>query len=249
MIATRSLALAAIAPLALALAACGSNDEAATAGVSSGEPIAAIEAPEGQSWLDITTVTPEDGYRLGNPDAPLRLIEYASHTCHVCASFSQEAKEPLEDYIADGRVSLEIRNQVHNALDLTIAMLVRCGAPENFHPLAGQAWSSFDEIMGTAQSSGAALEQAMQAPEGERFQRIAEAAGLLDFFAARGISRDQAMQCLAEPAAAERIVDNSNRQSDELNITGTPTFFLNDRRIEGTNWASVESALQQAGAR
>ena len=59
----------------------------------------------------------------------------------------------------------------------------------------------------------------------------------------------EAMQCLADTAKATDIVNKSQAQSDELQITGTPTFFLNGARVDGTNLASVEAALQAAGAR
>jgi protein-disulfide isomerase len=241
-------ALAALAPLALALAACGGTEETA-GGTPSGEPIAPISAPAGQSWVDTAAVTPQGGYVIGNPEAPIKLVEYASHTCSHCATFSQEASGPIEEYVASGRVSYEIRNQVHDAIDLTIAMLVRCGSPQSFHPLASQTWANFDQILGNAQANSAALERATQGQGGPNYPAIAEAAGLLDFFAARGISRDQAIQCLSDPAVGERIVQNSNEQSNELGVTGTPTFFINGSKIDGTNWSSVEAALQQAGAR
>lgn len=242
------LALIALAPLTFALAACGETEEAAGSTVTA-EPVAEVAAPAGQSWTETAAVTPEGGYRIGNPDAPIKLVEYASHTCSHCATFSQEASGPIEEYVASGRVSYEIRNQVHDAIDLTLAMLVRCGSPESFHPLANQAWANFDQIISTAQANGGALQQATQGQGGPNYPAIAEAAGLLDFFAARGISRDQAMQCLNDHSTAETIVENSNTQSEELGVTGTPTFFLNGNRIDGTNWASVEAALQQAGAR
>ena len=135
---------------------------------------------------------------------------------------------------------------------LTIALLARCGSPASFHPLANQAWVNFDSVMATVQANGAALEQASQAPDAQRFQAIAQAAGLIDFFAARGISRDQAMQCLADTAKAQQIVTASQTQSDELGVTGTPTFFLNGQLIELTRdpvWPQIEAALQNAGAR
>lgn len=245
----RRLPLFAIAgSAALALAACGGNSDEAAAPTSA-EAIAAIPAPDGTSWVETAHVSPQDGYVLGNPDAPIKLVEYASHTCSHCAVFSMEAAGPIEEYVASGRVSYEIRNQIHDPLDLTIAMLARCGAPESFHPLVQQAWASFDEMIQTAQANGDQLNAAIQAPPERRYQAIAEAAGMIDFFAARGISRDQAMQCLADPAKAEQIANNSQSQSDELGVTGTPSFFINGSRIDGTSWASVETALQQAGAR
>ena len=60
----------------------------------------------------------------------------------------------------------------------------------------------------------------------------ADAAGLLDFFAARGVSRDKATQCLGDTAKAESILNASNTQSEELGVTGTPTFFLNGAKLD-----------------
>lgn len=249
----RRIALAAVAaPLTLALAACDSTTEE---GPIQGDPIAPIAAPAGQSWVETAAETPEGGFVIGNPNAPLKLVEYASHTCSHCAAFSQEAAAELDEYVAKGTVSYELRNQIHDPIDLTIALLARCGSAQSFHPLANQAWQNFDSIMTTVQANGAALQQAQQAPQAQRFQAIAQASGLLDFFAARGISRDQAMTCLADIDKAQRIADASQTQSEELDVTGTPTFFLNGRLVEGTSWGpaqsnpGIEAALQAAGAR
>jgi len=240
----RHLAIAAIA--ALALAACNDSPEE---GGPAGEPIAAIAAPAGTSWVETAAITPEGGYVIGNPEAPLKLVEYASHTCHVCAAFAQEGAAGMDEIVATGVVSYELRNLIRDPIDLTIALLARCGAPQAFHPLANQAWQNFDAMMATVQANGAALQQAQSAPPAQRFQAIAQAAGILDFFAARGISNDQAMTCLADTAKAQEIATASQTQGDELEISGTPTFFLNGQLVEGTNWTSVQAALQRAGAR
>lgn len=246
----RRFTLAALAaPLSLALVACGSSDGTAD-GLPTGEAITAIAAPAGESWVETAAVTPEGGYVIGNPNAPLKLVEYASHTCHVCAAFSQEAAVPLDEYVSTGVVSYELRNLIRDPVDLTIAMLARCGEPVVFHPLANQAWANFDPLMQTIQSNAGAIQLASeQAPQAQRFQAIATASGLLDFFAQRGISRDQAMQCLSDTAKVQQVVDTSQAQSTELNITGTPTFFLNGNRLNETSWTAVEAALQTAGAR
>jgi protein-disulfide isomerase len=243
----RRLALAALAaPLVLAIAACNSEEKA---GAPTGEPIAKIAAPAGTSWVDTAVATPEGGFRIGNPDAPLKLLEFASHTCSHCAEFSQEASAPLDEYVNTGVLSYEIRNLIRDPVDLTIAMLVRCGEPAAFHPLANQAWANFTPLIEGFQANSAALDQASQAPQGQRFQAIAEAGGLIDFFAARGISRDQAMQCLANTDKAQQIAQLSDQQSTELNLTGTPTFFLNGKQLEGGTWKDIQPQLQAAGAR
>ena len=243
----RLSALLLAAPLALALAACSDNEAEETS--LSGEPIAAIAAPEGESWTDMAAETEMGGVLVGNPDAPLKLVEYASHTCSHCATFSAEAHEPLQGYIDSGVVSLELRNQVHDGIDLTFAMLARCGGTSTFYPLATQGWAELGTIIANAQANGEALNAAMMAEGDDRFQRIAAASGLLDWFAARGISQDQALTCLADPAVAETIIERSTTQSDELDVTGTPTFFLNGNKLEANSWAGIEPILQEAGAR
>lgn len=246
----RRAALAAlIVPMTLGLAACGSKD-AAGSGAEKGEKIASIAPPAGKTWADTVTVTPEDGYRLGNPDAPIKLIEYASLTCPHCADFSQKAAASLRDkYVASGVVSYELRNQVHDGLDLTMAMLVRCGTPESMIPLSEQVWGNLTTIVQGVQANGPKLEAAMKTTESGRYKAIADAAGLTDFFAARGISHDQAATCLAKPGFAEGIAERSSKQSEELGVDGTPTFFLNGRKLTEQTWEALEPVLQNAGAR
>ena len=245
----RHLALALLAaPLALALAACGSDEEE---GLPQGEPIAAIPAPAGTAWTETASETPEGGFVVGNPDAPLKLVEYASHTCPHCAEFAQAGAAGIDEYVEKGILSYELRNQIHDPLDLTIAMLARCGPPTSFQPLANQWWGNFQSVMTTAlQTNAEAMQAAQSAPSEQRFQALGQASGALDFFAARGISRDQAMTCLADTAKAQQIVDNSTKQSDELSVTGTPTFFLNGSLVPGTRWVEdIKPALERAGAR
>lgn len=235
-------------PLALALAACG--DEAETAGSLSGEPVAEVPAPEGQSWLDTVAVSDADGYIVGNPDAPIKLIEYASYTCGACANFIETGVEPLKsEYVESGRVSYELRNLVRDPIDLSVAVLARCGSPESFHPLSEQVWRNFQTIMGGAQANGQAIEAAMTGPEDERLVGVAEAVGLIDFFASRGLSRDQARQCLADTDKVQSIAENSNTQASQNDVTGTPTFFINGQQTDAEGWDQLEVALQEAGAR
>ncbi len=244
----RSAYLATLASFTLALSACGNSDEGA--GAIEGEPIAATPAPQGTSWVDTASKTAEGGFVLGNPEAPLKLVEYASHTCGHCATFSQEAAVPLqEEYIASGRVSYEIRPLLMNPLDVTIDTLAQCGAPESFHALSDQAWGSLQQFGDTLQANPAAYEAAMNAPPEQRFVQLAQSAGLIDFFAARGLSADQARQCLSDTAKIQQVADQSQRSAESNEVTGTPTFFLNGRRLQENTWAALEPILQRAGAR
>lgn len=240
------LSLIAAVPLLLA----GCDDPATEGGAAAGEPIAAIPAPEGTNWTDVVTVTPEGGYMIGNPDAPLKLVEYASHTCGACAVFAQTGKPPLkEKYIPTGVVSFELRNLVRDPIDLSIATLVRCGPKENMLPLADEAWGALNDIFASAETNNARLQAAGELPVEQRFIAIADSVGLIDFFAARGLSADQSRNCLADRTKVEGIANASTRQSEDLNVQATPTFLLNGRKLDVNQWPQLEPLLQRAGAR
>ena len=245
-----SLRFALAAPLALALAGCGDNAEESASTDLEGEAIAAIAAPDGSTWLETASTTEEGGFVLGNPDAPLKLVEYASHTCGACAYFAENGSIPLqENYVETGVVSYEIRPLLRDPLDVTISTLTRCGSPESFHALADQAWASLSEFGQALQTNGAAYEAAMSAPPETRFVQLAQAAGLIEFFAARGISADQARTCLADGDAITAMAQKSSEVASEAGVTGTPTFFLNGQRLDVNQWQGLEPILQRAGAR
>lgn len=243
----RSLALAAAA--SLALAACGGESDATKP--LEGAPVAATPAPAGTAWRDTVTETEFGGYLVGNPEAPLKLVEYGSLTCPTCARFSVEGSEPLLDkYVNSGRVSFELRNfAVHGTVDIVLARLARCGPKEAVIPLSDQVWANLQTLLAPVQTNAPQLEQAMTLPMNQRFAAFAEVAGFYDFFAQRGISADQARACLADVPAMEKLANETATQGQQFEVTGTPTFLLNGQKIEANSWAQVEPILQAAGAR
>ena len=78
----------------MALASCGGSDEK---GSLTGEPIAAVAPPAGKVWTEVAKKTPEGGYLIGNPDAKIKLIEFGSLTCHVCADFATQSGEEFNE--------------------------------------------------------------------------------------------------------------------------------------------------------
>ena len=237
------------APLVLGLAACDSADE--TTQAPQGEPVAEVAPPEDTSWSETVVTTDRGGYLVGNPDAPIQLVEYGSLTCPGCAGFAAQASEPLmNEYVDSGRVSFEFRSFIiHGPLDLVLTRLIGCGAKESAVPLADQIWANLPQIQQRAYADQTALERALVLPEDQRFVAFAEVAGLYDFFAARGISRDQAATCLADFEEMKRLAELSQSYANDDNIRGTPTFLLNGSQLSETSWDSVEAALQRAGAR
>ncbi|WP_404479867.1 thioredoxin domain-containing protein [Novosphingobium sp. BL-52-GroH] len=237
------------APLALGLAACGKKDE--TASPTSGEPIAKIAAPAGKSWADTVEKTADGGYRIGNPEAPIKLIEYGALSCSHCAEFAKESFTKLrDDYVASGRVSYELRYFMLNVFDVPASLLATCGSTEAVIPLSEQFWAWQPTMFQNMQNADKAKLTALESlPKEKQIGAVAEVSGMTEFFASRGIARDQANACLADTAKAKTLADQTQKGTDEFNISGTPTFIINGNNVGSMAWKELEAKLQQAGAR
>lgn len=235
-----------IAAMALAVAACG-DKSAAPAGDAAAP--AAVAAPAGQNWVEVVAATPEGGFRMGNPDAKVKLVEYASLTCPHCREFHESAAATLKSkYVASGNVSYEYRNFVLNGPDFAATVLARCqgaaaffGLLDNFY--ADQAgWTEpFGRI------SKADQEAMGKMPEDQAIRRMAELGGLADYVKLRGIPRAKFDQCLADPAQQKAVSDLRNQAVSEYKLTGTPGFIINGTVQDGVyTWADLEPKLQAA---
>jgi len=244
-----TIAAVSLATLSIGLVAC-KKDAAAPGATQTAAALPKVAPPAGKQWADVVVATPEGGYRMGNPDAPLKLIEYGSLTCPHCAAFSTEGFPKLRDqYVSTGRVSIEFRNFVRDKFDTALAMLTRCGEPESFFALTDQVFANQKDIF--AKLDPVAQDPALQSmPTDKLFTTLGTRAGLIDFFAARGIAKDKAMACLANSATAEKLALDVQKATDQFEITGTPTFILNGKKLDDVAaWQGLEPALQNAGAR
>lgn len=240
----------ALPALVLGLGAC--NNEAASPAdpaAESAAPVAKIAPPAGKSWAETVAVTPGDGYLMGNPEAPIKLLEYGSLTCSHCAEFSEKGYAKLrDDYVGSGRVSYEFRNFSLNGLDIPLAMLTRCGSPESYFALTEQVYANQPALLERSQQGLAQAEAAAALPENQRFVALAQALGFTEFFAQRGIATDQANACLARGETAKQIAAITEKATAE-GVNSTPTFYLNGEKLTVASWAELEPVLQRMGAR
>ncbi|WP_159976920.1 MULTISPECIES: thioredoxin domain-containing protein [unclassified Novosphingobium] len=238
-----------VAPLALGLAACGKKEDPAAG--PSGEPIARVAPPAGKAWADMIEKTPEGGYRMGNPEAPIKLIEYGALSCSHCAEFAKESFDKLrDDYVASGRVSYEMRYFMLNVFDIPASLLATCGTTEAVIPLSEQFWAWQPKMFENMQNADKAKLAALDAlPKEQQIAAVAEISGMNEFFASRGIARDQGNACVSDTAKAKALADQTQKASEQFNITGTPSFIINGNSVGSGSWAEIEPKLQQAGAR
>lgn len=236
----------------LLVSACNGGDGAgnSSGAAGGGGAVAAVPAPNGQKWSDVVSQSPDGGFVMGNPNAPVKLVEFASMTCGHCANFARTGLPELErDYIESGRVSLELRNYLLSAPDLAASLLTRCNGAAPFFKLTDQMFAQQEEWLGRLQTMSPAQQQQLQTmPPQQQAVAMAEQAGLIDFVRVRGVPEAKARQCLADQPQIERLVQMTQRVTQEYpNFRGTPSFLINGELVENaSDWAALEPKLQAA---
>lgn len=233
-------------PLTL-LAAC----EKAAETPANKSAVAAVTPPAGTDWATTVSQTPEGGYRMGNPDAPIKIVEYGSISCSHCADFSEAASGPLRtNYVASGKVSYEFRSYLLGGQDVPATLLIQCGGPGPFFPLLEQAYATQKEWMGRLVGMPAAEQQRISTlPVDQQFKVFAAKAELDTFVKQRGIPAAKVEACLADTAGVEKLMKIREQANSEFNISGTPTFIMNGQVLQNTGtWEALETRLKAAGA-
>lgn len=194
------------------------------------------------NWLAQVAITPEGGHRIGNPDAKVRLVEYASYTCPHCSAFEVEGANPLAvGFIATGKGSLELRSYLRNEVDIAATLLVHCGPVDRFklnHSMVMRSqptWMKFP--------SAAVQQRWRTGTFAARMRAIASDMHLYPLFTARGYDMPTLDRCLADEAQAERLTRENNTAEQVLGIAGTPSFIVNDRLQDAWDWKSLRPIL------
>lgn len=195
--------------------------------------------------------TTEGGYKMGNPDAKLKLVEYGAITCPGCAQFHVESKTELEEMVAGGNVSFEFRPfLVHGIQDVPGFLLAACNGPEAFFGLSDQLYTKQQDWLGKMQTlSPEEQQKAGTLQPADLIKFLAEKTDLINFVKPLGVSQDAANQCLSDKKAFEDLVKQSETAQKDAKVSGTPAFRLNGADVNAGNWNGVKAALKNAGAR
>lgn len=242
-------ALLALAPLML-LAACGGGG-AKDAPAAPADSVKAVAAPAGTSWVDHVEKTADGGFRMGNPDAPIKVIEYGARTCPACAAFDLQGFEPLtKNYVATGKVSYEFRDYpIHGPLDLGPILVGQCVDPQAFFPLLNQMFQDQPKLLAKEEAVVQMLQSTPNLTPNQVAATVAEQLGYIDYVKQRGVPEAKVRACLADPAAINAISTSTQKANDTYQINHTPSFIVNGRSMDDVgSWSDLEAALKKAGA-
>lgn len=164
---------------------------------------------------------------LGDPDAPVEIIEYASFTCPHCRTFHENTLPLLKaDYIDQGRVRYVYREVYFDRFGLWAGMVARCAGPERYFGVVDLIYQRQAEW-----TQGAPAEVA------ENLRRIGRTAGL---------SNEQLDACLTDGAMAQAMIDTYEANMAEHDISGTPAFVIAGRLHSNMSYDDMSGLIDAA---
>ena len=202
---TRRVAIAAIT--SLVLSACGA---AGSGNSQSGN--------SGGDELALTDIA------LGEADAPITMVEYASWTCPACLQFHTDVIPMLKtDYIETGKVKFVFREFPTQPANITVAgfALARCAGEDNYYAVIDDLFAAQTNVLNMIRSGGN-IEGALR-----------------NVASSYGIQGDAFNDCLANKDVTYAIGE-SVMKGDSQGVNSTPTVFINGKKLQGYDWRNAE---------
>jgi protein-disulfide isomerase len=244
---TKMLKISLLFTATIALAACDSGTSTAAPAAKSGA--AATSTPAAKDWRTVVVETPEGGFRMGNPDAKVKIVEYASFTCSHCRDFHKEAEANLKPtYVKTGQVSYEYRPFMLNVYDFAVAQLAMCQGPDRFFTWANELFTNHEAWTEPfTKLTEADITPLRSLPPAQQVKGLATAGKLHEFAAPRGLPRAKFDACFANEGTMEALTKRQQAAIDTWQVQGTPTFLLNGKKIDGvTTWAQLQPKIAEA---
>jgi protein-disulfide isomerase len=165
----------------------------------------------------------KDAPVLGDPKASVTLVEYSDFECPVCRNLHDVLRGILPNYPQVRVIFKDFPLEQLHPWARTAALAGRCAYQQD--PKA--FWKMYDFIY-----------------DGQDLISAENAWAKMNDFAERsGLEAGAFKSCLASPEAAA-TVDASRANGQELEVSSTPTIFINGRRIVGVDAHLIEQYIQ-----
>lgn len=164
---------------------------------------------------------------LGDPNAPVYMIEYASLTCPHCANFHMNTMPKVKsDYIDTGKVYFIYRDFPLDGRAFGAAMLAHC-APEDAY--FGMLDLFFEQQAKWAYAPKETVDQVMQ-----------------DLVKQAGITQEKFLACLQNKEVLDGVQWVRTRGKDRFGITSTPSVFINGELSKAFDFDDVAKEIDAA---
>lgn len=162
---------------------------------------------------------------LGQQDAPVTVIEYASYTCPHCANFHETVMGKLKaDYIDTGKIKFIHREVYFDKFGLWAGMIANCGGAPKYYAIGDMIYESQRDWIGDGQDATVAA----------NLRKIGLKAGL---------SEDQINSCLNDQARAQAMVATYQQHATTDGIEATPTLMIDGEKHSNMSYEDLKAIL------
>jgi protein-disulfide isomerase len=169
---------------------------------------------------------------LGDPNAPITVIEYMSMTCPHCAHFHTTTFEPIKTkYVDSGKVRFIIREFPFDPVATAAFMLARSNPQKPEEPATSEQYFAMVSLLFKQQ-------RAWAAPADKDVRKA-----LLQTVRIAGYSQQTFEACLTNQKLLDEINTVVKRGADEFGVNSTPTFLINGKKYSGDMSVESMSAL------
>lgn len=189
----------------------------------------ALATTLGATAADAKIVSTEEALTplvMGDPNAKVEVVEYASLSCPHCRSFHSEVYPTIKkEYIDTGKIRFEFVDFPTNSPGLAAAMIARCAGPER---QAGMIELFFDTQ-----------------PQWGRSDNPLQALTMVSRMA--GLGPGDVDECLKNSDLLNGIQGKAKKAHENLGVNATPTLFINGEPFENfMDVEKVKAALDEA---
>jgi thiol-disulfide isomerase/thioredoxin len=211
---------------------------------------AATSGHSAVDWSRTVVRTPAGGFRMGNPQAKVKLVEFGSMSCPHCQLFDATGTAPLIDqYVKTGKVSFEFRNFIRDPFDLAAAMVARCNGAKSFFSLTRGLFKDQPKWLDRVQAAPPEqLEKLGTLKPNQLALQAAKLAGFQQWAAARGLPPARSNVCLTNASEVNLVIEMRRKTIEQYpDFPGTPMFTINGNMLEKTvTWDDLQPKLRAA---
>ena len=156
----------------------------------------------------------ETDFVIGDDDAPITIIEYASMSCSHCADFHNNTLDTLKkEYVDKGKVKFVFRDFPFNYPALLGSMVVRC--------IPDEVRYDYMNALFQLQPSWVLRENAKTTQE------------LFKIMQSGGMTKEEFDSCITNVDLENEILQGVIGAQSQFNIKSTPSFLVNGTLIQG----------------
>ena len=156
----------------------------------------------------------ENDFIIGNNNAPITIIEYASMSCNHCANFHNNTLPDIKkEYIDTGKVKYVFRDFPYNYPALLGSMVMRC--------IPSEVRYDYMNALYKLQNMWVVEENAITRQE------------LYKIMQTGGMTKENFDTCLSDVDLENIILQEVIAAQSEFNIRSTPSFLINGDLLEG----------------